>query len=206
MPVPALPNQWLYPDFIGAGWDSAHSECQYSPSPPFRSTDIGSPADQDPTPSASSSSTTVGSPSSFWHSVTPPVSNMTYAGIDNATYINGLSGMEQFTTTETEPNTGSMWSDFEPHVAPHQSGSTQIQSVRTFLQVTIFRNMFADLAHGDGENRNPKVGRTGRSSRQLRSDHLARHKPGTIEFPSWLPTSACQAEPPVQRSSRSLFK
>jgi len=139
MPELAPPTQLWYPEDDGAGWDGAYSESQYSPGPPFESTDIGLSADGDPTPSASSSSTATSGPSHIWDSPTPPVCDMTYPAIDGAVYVDGLS--TEFMTTGMEPSTGFSWGDnviFEPHVASHQSASTQPQRVRRILEVTTF--------------------------------------------------------------------
>ena len=138
MPELAPPTQWWYPEDGGAGWGGAYSESQYSPSSPFESTDMGSPADEDPMPSASSSYTAIGSPSHLWDGPTPPVCDVMYPGIDSAVYTDGSS--TEFMTTEMELSTGFGWGDnaiFETQVASYQSASTPSQGVRRFLQVTI---------------------------------------------------------------------
>ena len=136
-PVPAQHTQWWSPEDGVAGWDGADSESRYSSRPPSESTDIGLPTDGDPTPSASSSST---APDSLTHPP-PPTCDVTYTGMENAMYMDGSSWAEQFMTTGAEPSTEFNWGDnavFEPYVASQQSESTQSQSVRPFLQVTIF--------------------------------------------------------------------
>ena len=189
MPELALPTQWWFPEDDGAGWNGAYSESQYSPSPPFESTDIDLPIDGDPTPSASTSSTATGSPSHLWDSLTPPECNTTYPGIDSAMYMDGSS--TEFMTTGIESSTGFSWADnaaFEPHVMSHQSASTQSQRVRRFSSNDLFKHPVADLARRDGENRRPQVGPTERFSRPLHSSHVARRTSGTLESPNWLPT------------------
>ena len=131
-PVQAPPTQRWYPEGVGAGWDGAYNERSCSPKPPANSTDIGLPADGDPTPSASSSLIT-GSQSHLWHGLTPPMSDMENTGTDSAAYMCSLSGIEQSMETS--------WGDdatFEPYVASYSSESAHFQSVRPFLQVTMF--------------------------------------------------------------------
>ena len=131
-PVQAPSTQWWYPEDVGAGRDGVYSECSCSPRPPTNSTDIGLPADGDTTPSASSSSIT-GSQSRLWHSLTAPMSDMENTGTGSVAYIGSLSGIEQSMDTS--------WGDdatFEPYLASYPSESVQFQSVRPFLQVTMF--------------------------------------------------------------------
>jgi hypothetical protein len=140
-PVQAPPTQWWYPEDVGAGWDGAYSESSCSPKPPANSTDMGLPADEDPTPSASSSSIT-GSPSHLWHGLTPPVCDIANTGTGSAVYIGSSSGMEQRVMMPgTEPSMETSWGDnaiFEPYVASYSSESTEFQRVRPFLRVTTF--------------------------------------------------------------------
>ena len=139
MPTPTPPTQWWYPQDDGAGWDGAHYESEYPPSPPPELTDIGLHTDEGPTPSASSSTAPSGRPN-IWHGQTLPLCNVTDTGIYDDVYMDDSSGAEQFMATGTEPSTNFGWGDganVEPYITCHQKGVMKSQSVRPFLQVAV---------------------------------------------------------------------
>ena len=102
--------------------------------PPTRltSSDIGFPADGDPTPSAKSCST---GPSHVWHGMNP-MCDMTYTGMEGAMYMDGSPGEHQLNVTVTGPSAETSWGDnavFEPYIASYQSASAQYPDAACML-------------------------------------------------------------------------